>query len=242
MTDKSGVYEILWHCSLLASSEQASLIEMEEGCRLRELAALPLRGEPCHIDYDVLCDPDWIPKSCRVNVVFSARVRTRELRRDGIGRWEHNGTPAPDLESCSDIDLGWTPATNTIPIRRLELEVGDTASIRAAWVRCPVLDVVANQQHYTRMSRDRWRYRSDDYDFELVTMRPPVSFLNTATPCGRPWDAAELPLDFYAHLLPGSTQRPNDARRVGPDCAGAGSCKTLPARPIRHEDRFRSRT
>jgi hypothetical protein len=169
VTDKSRVHEILWHCSLLASSEHASLIEMENGCRLRGLAVLPLVGEPCHIEYEVLCDQGWSPKSCRVNVVLPMRVRTIEITRDDVGRWEHNGTPAPHLKSCSDIDLGWTPATNTIPIRRLDLEVGDTSSIDAAWVRYPDLDVVANQQHYTRIARDRWRYQSGEYDFELVT-------------------------------------------------------------------------
>jgi uncharacterized protein len=83
--------------------------------------------------------------------------------------WELDGLPAPDLENCEDIDLGWTPATNTIPIRRLELEVGETASITAAWVRFPELDVVANEQQYTRLADDRWRYRSGDFDFELIT-------------------------------------------------------------------------
>ena len=36
------------------------------------------------------------------------------------------------LDGCPDVDFGWTPATNTVPIRRLGLEVGETASITAA--------------------------------------------------------------------------------------------------------------
>ena len=77
--------------------------------------------------------------------------------------------PAPHFGACADIDLGWTPATNTIPIRRLKLEVGETSSITAVWVRFPELDVVRNEQRYTRLASDRWRYQSGDYDFELVT-------------------------------------------------------------------------
>ena len=38
-----------------------------------------------------------------------------------------------------------------------------------AWIRFPELDVVTNQQHYTRMASNRWRYRSGEFDFELVT-------------------------------------------------------------------------
>ncbi len=172
MTGTSLVHHVLWHCSSLASSEDATLIEGEHGCRLRGLAVLPLGIEPCHIDYDVLCDKNWVPRSCSVRVDLPTQARTIELRRDGVGHWKHDGTNAPQLDGCSDIDLGWTPATNTIAIRRLDLDIGDTASIVAAWLRVPELDVVANRQHYTRTAPDRWRYRSDDYDFELVTDAP----------------------------------------------------------------------
>ena len=169
MTSESFEYHVLWHCSLLASSEHASLVEMENASRLRGVAVLPIGDEPCHIDYEVLCDEGWMPRTCSVRVVLSLQVRTIELRCDEVGRWQLNGTAAPQLRACSDIDLGWTPATNTIPVRRLDLDVGDTASIAAAWIRFPELDVVTNQQHYTRMASNRWRYRSGEFDFELVT-------------------------------------------------------------------------
>jgi hypothetical protein len=68
-----------------------------------------------------------------------------------------------------DLDLGSTPATNTIPIRRLALEIGETTDITVAWVRFPELDVVASEQRYTRLATDRWRYQSGDYDFGLRT-------------------------------------------------------------------------
>jgi hypothetical protein len=154
---------------LLASSEYASLVELEDYRRLQGVAVLPLGGEPCHIGYDVMLDDHLQPRACRVSVNLPTQVRTIELRSDHVGRWELNGKVVPHLDGCEDIDLGWTPATNTVPIRRLDLEVGDTADINAAWVRFPELDVVANEQHYTRLSPDRWRHRSGGHDFDLVT-------------------------------------------------------------------------
>jgi hypothetical protein len=127
---------------------------------------------PCHIDFDILCDREWTPRSCSISVTLPTEVRTIELRSDDAGHWELNGTAAPYLEGCSDIDLGWTPATNTIPVRRLDLAFGHTATIVAAWVRFPELDVVASRQHYTRMASDRWRYQSGVYDFELLIDPP----------------------------------------------------------------------
>lgn len=64
--------------------------------------------------------------------------------------------------------FGWTPATNTVPIRRLGLEVGETGRIAAAWVRFPELDVVASEQWYRRLAIDRWQYTSGEYDYQLV--------------------------------------------------------------------------
>jgi hypothetical protein len=53
--------------------------------------------------------------------------------------------------------------------RRLGLEVGERASITAAWVRFPELDVVASEQWYRRLAIDRWQYTSGEYDYQLVT-------------------------------------------------------------------------
>ena len=44
------------------------------------------------------------------------------------------------LKGCSDVDLGCSPSTNTLPIRRLGL--GDRLrrrTIQAAWIRFPAL-------------------------------------------------------------------------------------------------------
>ncbi len=130
---------------------------------------VPLGEVPCHIEYAVAVDHQWRAREARTVITTPSGVRETVLRSHPTDGWELDGIPAPYLETCDDIDLGWTPATNTIPIRRLELEVGESASIHAAWMRFPELDIVGNEQQYTRLSSDRWRYRSGDSDFELVT-------------------------------------------------------------------------
>lgn len=194
MTSDRLAHYIMWHCSLLASSAFASFIELENDRRLQGLAVLPLGGQPCHIDYNVVVDSDWMSRSCNVSVHLPMQVRTIELRSDRLGHWEVNGKAAPHLDDCSDVDLGWTPATNTFPLRRLDLEVGDSANIGAAWVRFPELDVVASDQHYTRLAPDRWRYRSGEYDFELMTEA--ASGLVLAYPDDL-WEAAATRLSLH---------------------------------------------
>ena len=54
-----------------------------------------------------------------------------------------------------------TPATNTLPIRRLALPVGKTEAVTAAWVKFPDLEIQPLAQRYTRLGENRYRYESD---------------------------------------------------------------------------------
>jgi uncharacterized protein len=161
---------ILWHCSLLSSSEHALLAASEDGgYRLQGVAVLPLGELPCHIDYAVTVDRQWRPTQARATITTPSGAREIVLRSHHGAGWEVDGELASHLDGCPDVDFGWTPATNTVPIRRLGLEVGETASITAAWVRFPELDVVASEQWYRRLAVNRWQYTSGEYDYQLVT-------------------------------------------------------------------------
>ncbi len=85
------------------------------------------------------------------------------LGTDGNGRWgENNGAHRPDLDGCIDIDLICTPFTNTLPIRRLPLDLGDSAEIKVAYVDVDKLEILPVMQRYTRLDTHRWRYESMD--------------------------------------------------------------------------------
>lgn len=80
------------------------------------------------------------------------------LGTDGGGRWgEMNGAHRPDLDGCTDIDLHITPFTNTVPIRRLRLEAGDSAEITTALIDVETLGVVKVQQRYEHLETGSWR-------------------------------------------------------------------------------------
>ena len=74
----------------------------------------------------------------------------------------------PTLEGCTDVDLGCSPSTNTLPIRRLSLAVGASQTIQAAWVRFPELTVTSGTQTYTRLDESTYRYESGTFSAELV--------------------------------------------------------------------------
>ena len=52
-----------------------------------------------------------------------------------------NGAHRAELDGCYDVDLPVTPFTNTLPIRRLPLHVGDTAELRVVYIDVETLEV-----------------------------------------------------------------------------------------------------
>ena len=53
------------------------------------------------------------------------------------------------------MDLSATPSTNTLPIRRLALDVGASREVRAAWIRFPSCEIAPLPQRYTRLADRR---------------------------------------------------------------------------------------
>ena len=77
------------------------------------------------------------------------------------GHWYQNGAEVEGLSKAIDIDLGWSPSTNTLPIRRLGLSVGaSSGQLTAAWVRFPELRLEPLEQEYHRLQDRVYRYSS----------------------------------------------------------------------------------
>lgn len=117
-------------------------------------------GTPAEVRYQVLCNERWETQVARIMLTLEGSTRTVEIRRDGSGRWRRGGEEVREVNGSADIDLSFTPATNTLPIRRLSLQVGQSAAVRATWLRLPHLSVEALDQRYTRLDATRYRYES----------------------------------------------------------------------------------
>ncbi len=85
------------------------------------------------------------------------------LGTDGHGRWgEVNGAHRPDLDGCTELHLVCTPLTGTLPIRRLPLDVGDSAAVDVAQIDPETLEVRRVHHRYVRIADRRWRRESAD--------------------------------------------------------------------------------
>jgi len=155
---------VLWHCAELASSEHALVQVRGASMSAEGVAALVLDDQPCDVSYRV--DVAALTASCIADVRTPAGSRRIELSNRN-GSWTVDGEDAPHLAGCTEVDLGWTPATNTTAIRRLGLQVGQQGTARVAWLRFPELVVEAADQRYTRLADDRWRFESDGFQAEI---------------------------------------------------------------------------
>ena len=100
-----------------------------------------------------------------------------DIARSPSGKWTVGGERATSLDGCDDIDLAFSPATNLLPLRRLDLPVGASAAVRAAWVRFPELTTEVLEQVYTRLSPERYLYESAGGSFRRELVVDPVGFV-----------------------------------------------------------------
>jgi hypothetical protein len=115
--------------------------------------------------YRIRCDKSWRVKELEIERIGSGRAI--KLASDGAGNWvDGTATALPHLRGAIDVDISATPFTNTLPIRRLSLQRGQSAEILAVYVQVPSLDVSGDKQRYTCLEAGkRYRYESVDSDF-----------------------------------------------------------------------------
>lgn len=102
----------------------------------------------------------------RWTIAWDARGATRSLRiedlqdgrileavADGAGVWQDLDGDRPDLAGCLDADVGASPFSNTLPIRRLDLAPGQRAEVKVAWAPLPRLEIRPILQRYTCLAR-----------------------------------------------------------------------------------------
>ncbi|HSK45726.1 MAG TPA: putative glycolipid-binding domain-containing protein [Candidatus Binatia bacterium] len=110
--------------------------------------------------YDIVCDRFFRTRRANISVLDATGERTLQIASEG-GRWYENGRENQTVVGALDIDLGWSPSTNTLPIKRLKLEIGQTSGeFVAAWVRFPDLTLQPLPQEYVRLADRQYSYSS----------------------------------------------------------------------------------
>src|SRR5918995_2650171 len=171
------VRTVLWQRIDSPGSEWCALERTMGGWRLHGIALAAVATAPVLVHYAVALAPDWSTRVVEIAMRSGDAITPRELRLTVTPeqRWQierdppqDTSMPQDDLEALHglfDVDLGITPATNTLPIRRLDPAIGEAVAVTAAWVRFPELTIEPLPQRYIRLAERRYRYESAGGEF-----------------------------------------------------------------------------
>ncbi len=108
---------------------------------------------PFRLTYRLTWDESWRLRDAELVVATERSTRSLSLQADGQGHWRHgDGQLIDELDGCVDIDIWPTPFTNSFPIRRETMTVGERREFRMAWIVAPDLTVHPQPQAYTRLT------------------------------------------------------------------------------------------
>jgi hypothetical protein len=153
-------HTILWRRLDRPGHESVRLFSRDSNWHLNGTAVFMHEQQPCRLDYLIICDSNWQTLSGRVAGWVGPAIVEVDLTVDSNHRWRLNGNACPEVEGCSDLDLNFSPSTNLLPIRRLNLAIGEGAKVKAAWLRFPSFTLEPLEQIYRRIDQTRYRYES----------------------------------------------------------------------------------
>ena len=157
---------ILWR-RLDMPGHDACALHLDAGqWHLQGAAVWGDRRGPARIGYDIICDQDWVARSARLQGNVGGRAISLSIRRGSGGEWRANGDEVPDSHRLAGLDLGFTPATNTIPLNRLRPEGGGDSA--ALWLDDGDWTLKPLHQGYRLAPDGTWCYRSAETDFQTT--------------------------------------------------------------------------
>jgi uncharacterized protein len=168
---------VIWRGMVLEGFEFCQMRQVNLAWHLEGTAVFSYEENPCLLNYRVICDSNWRTNSAKIQGwVGNCRVETWIVVETGQNWWL-NGKEISGTKGCVDLDLNFSPCTNTIAIRRLNLAVGEEAEIHAAWLKFPSFNLEPLAQRYHRLEDKIYRYESGDGRFKADLVVNQIGFI-----------------------------------------------------------------
>jgi hypothetical protein len=160
---------VVWRSLGYPGAEYCTLSQTTTGYRLEGHVVVAFENNPFCSRYRVICDLHWRTRAVAVELLQGVAARRLQITIDDDQRWWVDGREIEQVRGCQDVDLAITPSTNTLPIRRLNLDINSGRDVTAAWLRFPELELEPLPQTYTRIGATSYRYesRSGSFSSEL---------------------------------------------------------------------------
>jgi uncharacterized protein len=154
------IESILWQGFVLPGHEACRLFSQDSRWHLEGTAVFSHEKQPCRLNYRIICNDAWQTLSADVEGWLGNTNIGIQIKADPNQYWWLNRIEQPDITGSFDIDLNFSPSTNLLPIRRLNLAIGEIAEVKAAWLRFPSFELELLPQLYQRLDESTYRYES----------------------------------------------------------------------------------
>jgi uncharacterized protein len=151
---------IVWRRIDHPGHEWCRITRHEKGATIQGVVVLQWGRLPCSLEYVIRCNTSWHTREVLITGNLNTRRIAVHIRADTKRNWYYDGELTDSVRGCLDIDLGFSPSTNLLPIRRLGLVPGKPQEVTAAWVAFPSMKLQPLRQTYTRIDKERVRYES----------------------------------------------------------------------------------
>jgi len=127
------------------------------------ILAFDEKNGPFRLSYRLTWDRSWRLHDAHLVVATERFTRLLSLQTDGEGNWRHrDGQAIAELHGCLDVDIWPTPFTNSFPLRREPVAIGERREFHVAWIFAPELLVRSQLQAYTRLADQLYLFENLD--------------------------------------------------------------------------------
>ena len=158
-------HNILWSGIEYYSLENCFVESTPDGVMINSIIVGLYNEEIYRVKYDIILDKDWVTKSCIIEAWINNKVKKIDLSKQG-DTWFLNGKIHHKFDNCIDVDIPLTPLTNSLPINRLRLSLGQETKVDIIYIDLLEDTIKHVKQKYKRLSTEIFKYENIPNDFE----------------------------------------------------------------------------
>lgn len=123
-------------------------------------------GKPVTFRYYIRLDTSWTVREFFAENLSDKNPFLIHALHQSPGKWlDKNGSPLPQFDGCIDIDIFPTPFTNSLPLKREPIHIGQHSEFNALWVDLREGVARKARQRYSRLSEFKFQFKSLDTGF-----------------------------------------------------------------------------
>ncbi|WP_158210825.1 putative glycolipid-binding domain-containing protein [Myroides phaeus] len=158
---------ITWIGEEHLSIEKCHIIEKEQSFHSRGEVVGNKNNQVYGLDYQIVVDEQWETRFFSINSYQGHKHYSVNAHKIN-NLWVIDDIERPEFNECLAIDIATTPYTNTLPINRLKLVIGESKELSVLYINPLEERIALVMQRYKRLSEDTYYYENLWNDFKAT--------------------------------------------------------------------------